>query len=184
MYSALGFENRYPQWFFSVFLDRYDIGPRLTPKFPHFAYFIPQTKISSVLLCTHLSRPPSHLGTHKKRKKKDKMSCLNLIDLHNNELSLSTTKPTKWVVKDPRLLHADSEDSVRTGQMPRLTCVCTLRTDHFVGFFVLWLIFMSQCQHRDWRQIHNDLSKKLMASFKERLGDIQSFFTLFSKFAF
>ena len=27
---------------------------------------------------------------------------------------------TKWVVKDPRFLHADSEDSDQTGRMPRL----------------------------------------------------------------
>ena len=84
----------------------------------------------------------------------------------------------------PNLLHADSEDSDQTGQMPRLICVFTWRTGHFVGFVVLWLIFMSQCQHRDWRQIHSDLSKKLISSFQETPGDIQSFFTHFSKFAF
>ena len=153
----------------------------MTPKFPHFAYFILQTKVNRVSYYVHIRPVPLPTLAPTKQKK---MSSLNLIDLHNNELSLSTTKPIKCVAKDPRLLHADSEDSDRTGQMPKLICVCTRRTGHFVGFVVLWLIFMSQCQHRHWRQIHNDLSKKLIASCKERPGDIQSFFTLFSKFAF
>ena len=34
----------------------------------------------------------------------------------------------KWVVKDPRFLHADSEDSDQTGRMPRLIWVFTGRT--------------------------------------------------------
>ena len=58
MYFALGFEYRYPQWFFSVFLDRYDIGPRLTPKFPHFAYFILQTKMNRVSYYVHIRPVP------------------------------------------------------------------------------------------------------------------------------
>ena len=121
---------RYPQWFFSVFLDRCDIGPRVTPKFPHFAYFILQTKINRASHYVHIHpvplptlAPPPH--THK-REKKDKMSSFKLIDLYNNKLSLSTTKPTKWVAKDPKLLHADSEDSDQTGRMPRLICVSVL----------------------------------------------------------
>ena len=35
---------------------------------------------------------------------------------------------TQWVAKDPRFLHADSEDSDQTGQMPRLMWVFTGRT--------------------------------------------------------
>ena len=61
------------------------------------------------------------------------MSSLKLIDLHNNKFNLSTIKPTKWVAKDPRLLHADCEDSDQTGQIPKLICVFTQRTGHFVG---------------------------------------------------
>ena len=38
------------------------------------------------------------------------------------------------VAKDPGFLHADSEDSVQTGRMPRLICVFAGRTCHFVGF--------------------------------------------------
>ena len=159
MYFALGFEYRYPQWFFSVFLDRYDIGPRLTPKFPYFAYFRLQTKINRVSYYVHI-RPVPLPTLAPPTKERKTMSSLKLIDKHNNKLSLSTTKPTKWVAKDPKLLHADSEDSDQTGQMPRLICVFTRRTGHFIGFAVLWLTFMLQWQHRDWRQIHNDLSKK------------------------
>ena len=39
----------------------------------------------------------------------------------------------QWVAKDPRFLHADSEDSVQTGRMPRLISVFAGRTCHFVG---------------------------------------------------
>ena len=46
----------------------------------------------------------------------------------------------QWVAKDPRLLHADSEDSDQTGRMPRLICVFVGRTCHFVGFVMQWLI--------------------------------------------
>ena len=35
---------------------------------------------------------------------------------------------TQWVAKDPGFLHADSEDSDQTGQMPRLIRVFTGRT--------------------------------------------------------
>ena len=34
----------------------------------------------------------------------------------------------QWVVKDPSFLHADSEDSVQTGRMPRLIWVFAGRT--------------------------------------------------------
>ena len=40
----------------------------------------------------------------------------------------------QWVAKDPRFLHADSEDSDQTGQMPRLIWVFAGHTCHFVGF--------------------------------------------------
>ena len=38
-------------------------------------------------------------------------------------------------------LHADSEDSDQTVQIPRLICVFNGRTGHFVGFVMLWFIF-------------------------------------------
>ena len=62
----------------------------------------------------------------------------------HNKLSRLVTKPTKWlcaqrrlgtawlctqwVGKDPRFLHADSEDSDQTGQMPSLIWVFAGRT--------------------------------------------------------
>ena len=44
---------------------------------------------------------------------------------------------TLSIAKDLRLLHADSEDSDQTGQMPRLIRVFAGRTGYFVGFVVL-----------------------------------------------
>ena len=46
----------------------------------------------------------------------------------------------QWVAKDPRFLHADSEDSYQTVRMPRLISVFDGRTCHFVGFVMGWLI--------------------------------------------
>ena len=40
-------------------------------------------------------------------------------------------------------LHSDSEDSDQTGRMPRLICVFTGHTDHFVGFVMWWLKWLS-----------------------------------------
>ena len=46
-----------------------------------------------------------------------------------------------WVVKDPMFLHANSEDFDQTGRIPRLIWVFAGRTDHFVGFIMLPLIW-------------------------------------------
>ena len=48
------------------------------------------------------------------------------------------------VAKDPSFLHADSEDSDQTGQMPRLIWVFAGHTSHFVGFVMRRLTF------QDW----------------------------------
>ena len=45
------------------------------------------------------------------------------------------------VAKNPSFLHADSEDSDQTGQMPRLIWVFTGRTCYFVYFVVRWLSY-------------------------------------------
>ena len=45
----------------------------------------------------------------------------------------------QWVAKDSRFLHADSEDSDQTGQIPRLIRVFAGHTCHFVGFVMRWL---------------------------------------------
>ena len=47
----------------------------------------------------------------------------------------------QWVAKDPSFLHADSEDSDQTGQMPRLIWVFAGRTCYFVGFVMRRLIW-------------------------------------------
>ena len=39
-----------------------------------------------------------------------------------------------WVAKDPKFLHADSEDSDQTARMPRLIWVFAGRICHFAGF--------------------------------------------------
>ena len=53
-----------------------------------------------------------------------------------------------WVAKDPMFLHADSEDSDQTGQMPRLIWVFAGRTCHFVGFVMRRLkIWKSLCEN-------------------------------------
>ena len=45
----------------------------------------------------------------------------------------------QWVAKEPSFLHADSEESDQTGQMPKLIWVFAGRTHHFVDFVVLRL---------------------------------------------
>ena len=45
---------------------------------------------------------------------------------------------TQWVAKDPRFLHADSEDSDQTGQMPRLIWV-------FAGCTHILLVLSCRC---------------------------------------
>ena len=40
----------------------------------------------------------------------------------------------QWVAEDPMFLHADSEDSDQTGQMPRLIGALAGRTGHTAGF--------------------------------------------------
>ena len=54
----------------------------------------------------------------------------------------------QWVAKDPMSLHADSEDSDRTGRMSRPIRVFAGRTVHSVGFVMLLLIRKSKCVQR------------------------------------
>ena len=55
---------------------------------------------------------------------------------------------TQWVAKDPSFLHADSEDSDQSGQMPRLIWVFAGWTGHFVGFVMLWLNYVANLNLR------------------------------------
>ena len=50
---------------------------------------------------------------------------------------------TQWVVKDPSFLHADSEDSDQTGQMPRLIWV-------FAGHTVGFVMSLHNCVTLSW----------------------------------
>ena len=62
---------------------------------------------------------------------------------------------TQWVAEDPMFLHADSEDSDQTGQMPRLIWVFAGRTCHFVGFVMRWLnSFFVHCQYALFFNVH------------------------------
>ena len=54
---------------------------------------------------------------------------------------LESSLCAQWIAKDPRFLHADSEDSDQTRWMPRLICVFAGRTCHFVGFVMRRLIY-------------------------------------------
>ena len=47
------------------------------------------------------------------------------------------------VANDPMLLHADSEDSDQAGRMPRLIWVFAGHTVLFVGFVLLWRIWLA-----------------------------------------
>ena len=52
----------------------------------------------------------------------------------------------QWVAKDPRFLHADSEDSDQTGRMPRLIWVFARRTCHFTAVPQ----YKEQSSHKLW----------------------------------
>ena len=95
------------------------------------------------------------------------------FDKHLNKKSRSTTKPAEWHVRPAKTQNslgirsvwsessliawrnleslathwAQSEDSDRTGRMPRLIWVFAWRTGHFIGFVVLrlkWWSYASQ----------------------------------------
>ena len=56
------------------------------------------------------------------------------------------------MAKDPRFLHADSEDSDQSGQMPRQIRVFAGHTCHFVGFVMRWLICVNlECMTRAYK---------------------------------
>ena len=57
------------------------------------------------------------------------------------------SESSQWTAKDPRFLHADSEDSDQTGRMPRLIFVFAGRT--------LSLLVLSCCGSFDHELIHS-----------------------------
>ena len=62
----------------------------------------------------------------------------------------------QWVAKNPRFLHADSEDSDQTGRMPRLIWVFAGRTCHFVGSVMRRLKSSSTIQNPAFAVLHKN----------------------------
>ena len=79
-----------------------------------------------------------------------------------------TSLCTQWVAKDPRFLHADSEDSDQTGRMPRLIWVFTGPT---VILFVLSCrgSYFSLGRRQGWKTV--DWTTEML---KNRLNKIRS----------
>ena len=65
------------------------------------------------------------------------------------------------IVKEPRFLHSDSEDSDQTGQMPKLIWVFAGCTGHFVAFVMLQLI----CWSLSNKEKKNEPAHEIMALF-------------------
>ena len=61
------------------------------------------------------------------------------MDAQSDQSSLCT----QWVAKDLMFLHGHSEDSDKTGRMPKLIGVFARRTCHIVGFVVTRLILQT-----------------------------------------
>ena len=122
-----------------------------------------------------------HYGQITVKKKKKKMG-----QLKSNH---DTTKPTKWVcaqrrlrsawastqsdqcaqwvAKDPRFLHADSEDSDQTGQMPTLIWVLAGRTFTLLVLscrgssllLIIWLSLIKTCVVLPHKKPHSNVWK-------------------------
>ena len=89
-------------------------------------------------------RPGFTLSYEPPRNKTNKMTvrpAKTQISLGIRPVWSETSLCAQWVAKDPRFLHADSEDSDQTGRMPRLIWVFAGRTCNFVGFVMCRLIF-------------------------------------------
>ena len=68
----------------------------------------------------------------------------------------------QWVAKDPRFLHADSEDFDQTGWMPRLIRVFAGRT-HFVSCVMSRLSSLSSSEHTGCRFLGSNGSEKYVS---------------------
>ena len=87
--------------------------------------------LERVMLCVSCSpNEPRHDKTNKMSVRPAKTQISLGIRPVWSESSLCAQR----VPKDPKFLHADSEDSDQTGRMPRLIWVFAGRTCHFVGF--------------------------------------------------
>ena len=86
--------------------------------------------IIHVLCKINLANKPPHDKTNKMTVRPAKTQISRGIRPLWSESSLCA----QWVAKDPSFLHADSEDSDQTGQMPRLL---RLAHSHVVGFVMM-----------------------------------------------
>ena len=87
------------------------------------------------LCCGKTFEPP-----HDKTNKMTEHPAKTQISLGIHPVWSDSSLCAQWVAKDPSFLHADSEDSDQTGQMPRLIWVFAGRACHFVGFVMRRLI--------------------------------------------
>ena len=62
----------------------------------------------------------------------------------------------QWVAKDPRFLHADSEDSHQTGRMPRLIWVFAGRTTILL---ILWMSWLKWTDKLSDKQMSHNMTK-------------------------
>ena len=81
------------------------------------------------ILSSNITNEPPHDNNDVRQAKSQISLCIHTVW---SESSLCA----QWVANDPSFLHADSEDSDQTGQMPRLIWVFAGRTCHLVGFFM------------------------------------------------
>ena len=86
-------------------------------------------------------RPVTYWAAARQNQQNTMCAQRNLRSAWSSTWSDQSPLCAQWVAKDPTFLHADSEDSDRTGRMPRLIWVLAGRTCHFVGFVMLRLNF-------------------------------------------
>ena len=84
----------------------------------------------TLLICLVLMHVHAHAcePRHDKTNKMSVRPAKTQISLGIHPVRSESSLCAQWVAKDPSFLHADSEDSDQTGQMPRLICVFAGRT--------------------------------------------------------
>ena len=92
----------------------------------------PNQMISEALKATVLNRCKNNRKKREPRHDKTNKMCVRpaktQISLGIRPVWSESSLCTQWIAKDPRFLHADSEDSDQTWQMPRLIWVFAGRT--------------------------------------------------------
>ena len=104
-----------------------------------------------------------HVWTEPRHDKTNKMSLRHAktqISLGIHPVWSESSLCAHWAAKDPRFLHADSEDSDQTGQKPRLIWVFAGRT--------LILLVLS-CRGSTFRMSRNSYLKKLQCTLNSKV---------------